>query len=82
MLTFSEGTKEFVIYCDAYRVGLGYTLLQQGNVLAYTSRQLTVHEKNYPTHDREFVHVVFFFKIWRYYLYGVHVVVYADHKSL
>ncbi|WMV55308.1 hypothetical protein MTR67_048693 [Solanum verrucosum] len=45
-------------------------------------RQLKVHEKNYPTHDLEFAAVVFALKIWRHYLYGVHVDVFTDHKSL
>nr|AAV31171.1 Putative polyprotein, identical [Solanum tuberosum] len=43
---------------------------------------LKVHEKNYPTHDLELAVVVFVLKIWRHYLYGVHVDVFTDHKSL
>ncbi|WMV28751.1 hypothetical protein MTR67_022136 [Solanum verrucosum] len=49
---------------------------------AYASRQLKVHEKNYPTHDLELAAVVFALKIWRHYLYGVHVDIFTDHKSL
>ncbi|WMV49693.1 hypothetical protein MTR67_043078, partial [Solanum verrucosum] len=45
-------------------------------------KQLKVHEKNYPTHDLELATVVFALKIWRHYLYGVHVDVFTDHKSL
>jgi len=41
-----------------------------------------VHEKNYLTHDLELVAVVFALKIWRHYLYGVHVDVFTDYKSL
>ena len=41
-----------------------------------------MHEKNYPTHDLELAAVVFALKIWRHYLYGVHVDVFTDHKSL
>ncbi|WMV51500.1 hypothetical protein MTR67_044885, partial [Solanum verrucosum] len=51
-------------------------------VIAYASRQLKVHEKNYPTHDLELADVVFALKIWRHYLYGVHIDVFTDHKSL
>ena len=51
-------------------------------MIAYASRQLMVHEKNYPTDDLELAAVVFVLKIWRHYLYGVHVDVFADHKSL
>ncbi|WMV54594.1 hypothetical protein MTR67_047979, partial [Solanum verrucosum] len=72
----------FVVYCDAFRVGLGCVLMQRGIVIAYASRQFKIHEKNYSTHDVELVAVVFAFKIWRHYLYGVHVDVFIDHKSL
>ncbi|GKA59402.1 putative reverse transcriptase domain-containing protein [Tanacetum coccineum] len=39
-----------------------------GNVIAYASRQLKIHEKNYTTHDFKMVAVVFAFKTWRHYL--------------
>ena len=49
---------------------------------AYASRQLKVLERNNPTHDIELAAVVFTLKIWRHYLYGVHVDVFKDLKSL
>lgn len=36
---------------------------KNGQVLAYSSRHLKVHERNYPTHDLELVVVVFVFKL-------------------
>ncbi|KAA0042166.1 DNA/RNA polymerases superfamily protein [Cucumis melo var. makuwa] len=36
--------KDYVIYCDASRLGLGCVLMQDGNVIAYASRQLKEHE--------------------------------------
>ncbi|WMV18644.1 hypothetical protein MTR67_012029, partial [Solanum verrucosum] len=56
--------------------------MQQGKVIAYASRQLKVHEKNYLTNDLDLAAVVFSLKIWRHYLYGVHVYVFTYHKSL
>ena len=56
--------------------------MQHGKVIAYASRQLRPHEKNYPTHDLELAIVVFALKIWRHYLYGVTCEVFTDHKSL
>ena len=50
--------------------------------MTYASRQLKPHEKNYPTHDLELAAVVFALKIWRHYLYRVHVDVFTDHNSL
>jgi hypothetical protein len=45
--------KPFLVYCDACYTGLGCMLMQEGRVVAYSSRQLKVHEKNYPIHDLE-----------------------------
>ena len=72
----------YVVYCDAFLVGLGCVLMQDGKVIAYASRQLKIHELNYPTHDFELATVVFALKLWRHYLYGVHVDLYTHHKSL
>ena len=71
-----------MVYCDTSRVGFGCVLMQHGKVIAYASRQLNVHEKNYPTCDLELAAVVFALKMWRHYLYGVHMDVYTDQKSL
>ncbi|GJZ86373.1 putative reverse transcriptase domain-containing protein [Tanacetum coccineum] len=46
-----EGSENFVVYFDASHKGLGAVLMQREKVIAYTSRQLKVHEKNYTTHD-------------------------------
>ena len=56
--------------------------IQEGKVVAYASRQLKPHEKNYPTHDLELATIVFALKIWRHYLYGEKCFIYTDHKSL
>ncbi|GJY19940.1 ribonuclease H-like domain-containing protein [Tanacetum coccineum] len=56
--------------------------MQRGKVIAYASRQLKIHEKNYTTHDLELGAVVFALKTWRHYLYGTKSVIYTDHKSL
>ncbi|GKB64101.1 putative reverse transcriptase domain-containing protein [Tanacetum coccineum] len=57
----------FVVYCDASGLGLGCVLMQRGKVIAYASRQLKIHKKNYTTHDLELGAVVFALKIWRHY---------------
>ena len=82
VLTLPEGSDGYVIYCDASRVFLGCVLMQRDKVISYAFRKLKVHEKNYPTHDLELAAVVFALKIWRHYLYGVHVDVFIYHKSL
>ncbi|GJS09691.1 putative reverse transcriptase domain-containing protein [Tanacetum coccineum] len=82
ILTLPDGVEDFVVYCDASNQGLGCVLMQRGKVIAYASRQLKTHEKNYTTHDLELGAVVFALKIWRHYLYGTKSVIYTDHKSL
>ncbi|GJW85879.1 putative reverse transcriptase domain-containing protein, partial [Tanacetum coccineum] len=70
ILALPEGSENFVVYCDASHKGLGAFLMQKEKVVAYASRQLRVHEKNYTTHDLELGVVVFALKMWRHYLYG------------
>ena len=59
VLTFLVGTDVFVVYCDAYRVGLGCVLMKLSKVIVYASRQLKPHEKNYPIQNLELAAVVF-----------------------
>ncbi|GKE44338.1 putative reverse transcriptase domain-containing protein [Tanacetum coccineum] len=82
VLALPDGPEDFVVYCDASGLGLGYVLMQRGKVIAYASRQLKIHEKNYTTYDLELGAVVFALKIWRHYLYGTKSVIYTDHKIL
>nr|GEY44282.1 putative reverse transcriptase domain-containing protein [Tanacetum cinerariifolium] len=53
ILALPKGSEDFVVYCDASHKGLGAVLMQREKVIAYASRQLKVHEQNYPTHDLE-----------------------------
>ncbi|GJR94374.1 putative reverse transcriptase domain-containing protein [Tanacetum coccineum] len=62
VLALPDGPKHFVVYCDASGLGLGCVLMQRGKVIAYASRQLKIHEKNYTTHDLELGAVVFALK--------------------
>ncbi|GJR86352.1 putative reverse transcriptase domain-containing protein [Tanacetum coccineum] len=82
VLALPDGLEDFVVYCDASGLGLGCVLMQRCKVIAYASRQLKIHEKNYMTHDLELGAVVFALKTWRHYLYGTKSVIYTDHKSL
>ncbi|GJU71213.1 putative reverse transcriptase domain-containing protein [Tanacetum coccineum] len=60
-------------------LGLGTVLMQKEKVIAYASRQLKVHEKNYTTHDLDLRAVVFALKMWRQYLYGTKCVLLSDY---
>ncbi|GJS54421.1 putative reverse transcriptase domain-containing protein [Tanacetum coccineum] len=82
ILALPEGSENFVVYCDVSHKGLGAVLMQKEKVIAYASRQLKVHGKNYTTHNLELGAVVFALKMWRHYLYGMKCVMFTDHKSL
>jgi hypothetical protein len=75
-------SKDFVVYCDASRQGLGCVLMQGGKFVAYASRQLQKHEENYRTHDLKLAAAIHPFKIWRHYLMGNKCDICTDHKSL
>ncbi|GJX77485.1 putative reverse transcriptase domain-containing protein [Tanacetum coccineum] len=77
ILALPERSEDFIVYCDASIKGLGAV-----KVIAYASRQLKIHEKNYTTHDLELGAVVFALKIWRHYLYGTKCTMFTDLKSL
>jgi hypothetical protein len=55
--------KPFDVYCDASGNDLGRVHMQEGQIIAYASRQLRKHEVNYPTHDLELAAVVHALKI-------------------
>nr|GEU93658.1 hypothetical protein [Tanacetum cinerariifolium] len=83
--TFDWGEEQenaFQYLKDKLCVGLGCVLMQRGKVIAFASRQLRIHEKNYTTHDLELGAVVVALKIWRHYLYGTKSVIYSGHKIL
>nr|GEU43740.1 putative reverse transcriptase domain-containing protein [Tanacetum cinerariifolium] len=48
-----KGSEDFIVYCDASIKGLRVLLMQRERVIAYATRQLKIHEKNYTTHDLE-----------------------------
>ncbi|GJZ63595.1 putative reverse transcriptase domain-containing protein [Tanacetum coccineum] len=82
ILALPKGSENFIVYYNASHKGLGSMLMQNEKVIAYASRQLKIHEKNYTTHDLELGVMVFSLKMWRHYLYGTRCTVFTDHKSL
>nr|GFA30750.1 putative reverse transcriptase domain-containing protein [Tanacetum cinerariifolium] len=63
LLELRQLSENFVVYCDVSHKGLGVVLMQKEKVIAYESRQLKVHEKNYTTHDLKLGAVVFALKM-------------------
>jgi ribonuclease HI len=77
LLTQPNMSKPFEVFCDASGTGLGCV-----RIIAYASRALQPHEKNYPTHDLELAAVVHALKIWQHCLMGNCCNIFTDHKSL
>ena len=62
VLILPDIRKDFQVYCDASRQGLGGVRMQDGRVVSYASRQLRPHELNYAMHDLELAAVVIVLK--------------------
>jgi len=69
VLAIPDTSQKFQVFFNASYQGLGCVLMHEKRPLTYASRQLKVHEKNYPTNDLELAVVVFDLKTWRHYLY-------------
>ncbi|GJS89365.1 putative reverse transcriptase domain-containing protein [Tanacetum coccineum] len=82
IMALPEGSKDYIVYCDASHKVLRVVLMQREKVISYASCQLKIHEKNYTTHDLELRSVVLSLKLWRHYFYGTKCTVFTDHKSL
>jgi transposase InsO family protein len=78
--------RECQLQTDASDVGIGAVLLQEFDGIwcpvAVASRKLNDHERNYPTHEKELLAIVWAVKYWRHYIEGLKVEVVTDHASL
>ena len=74
--------KLFEVIVDACAQGIGGILQQDKHPIAYESRMLRVHKRNYPTHDLELLAIIHALKKWRHYLLSQPFKLVTDHKSL
>ena len=74
--------KDFIVYTDALKKGLGAVLMQDGGVIVYVSRKLKQHEELYTTHDLELAAIILGLKLWRHYLVGRNFELKTNHQSL
>ena len=84
VLAYPCFAKPFVLHTDASGLGLGAVLEQeqddgQLHPVAYASRTLSKHERNYGITDLEALGVVWAAKHFRAYLLGHKCLVYTDH---
>ena len=64
ILRIANPNKDFIVCIDACNDSLGGVLTQEGHVIAYESRKLKIHEKNYATYDLELAVVIHSLKMW------------------
>lgn len=86
ILACPDYSKPFYLQTDASNVGLGSVLFQrEGNqekVIAFRSRSLSPHEKNYTTTEKECLAVVWAIQRNLEYLEGIPFTVITDHIAL
>ena len=87
VLAFPNFEQDFILETDASGEGLGAVLAQKhqdGGIrpVAFASRTLQPHEKNYGATELEALGVVWAAKHFRPYLYGHPCDLYTDHEAL
>jgi hypothetical protein len=87
ILAYPDFEKPFILYTDASSFALGAILAQKDDekkehVLAYASRTLNKHERNYGVTELECLAVVWAVKHFHHYLHGRKFTVITDHAAL
>jgi len=82
VLKIADPDKEFMVFTNSCKRGLGGFLMQEGQVVCYESRKLNEHKQNYLTHDLELAVITHALKMWRHYLLGMRFLLMSDHSGL
>ena len=83
VLKYYDVNQEVTIQADASEKGLGGTLLQNGQPIAFASRALNKTEQNYAQIEKEALAIVFSCERFNQYIHGREMVtVHTDHKPL
>ena len=91
ILSFPNFTLAFYMATDASNIGIAAVLYQSPNgefvpgqtkYIAFQSRALHDHEKNYPVYKKKLLAVIFALRYFHYYLMGREFTLFTDHKSL
>jgi hypothetical protein len=82
ILKVEDLNKDFTIFVDVSKEGLGVVLTQEGNVICYESQKLKEHERNYITHDLELAVVIHALNMWRHYIMSRNFMLLIDNDSV
>ena len=83
-LQLSDPDDEYEVIMDASEdeATVGAVLTQYGHPIAFESKKLNPHQRNYPVHDKEMCAIMHALDRWRSFLLGRHFKIYTDHRSL
>ena len=81
VLSYFDNAKEVTLQCDASESGLGATIMQEGQPVAFSSRALT-STGNYAQIEKELLSIVHGCTRFDQYVYGREITVQTDHKPL
>jgi len=82
VLALSDFNKMFVLECDASGLGIGVVLMQEGQLIAFTSRVLSPLHLSLTVYDNEMLAIIHATTKWMPYLIGRRFQIHTDHRSL
>ena len=75
-------SKVFEVARDAFDIGIGGVLSQDGHPISFHSEKLNSAKLNYSTYDKELYALVKTLKHWRHYIICQEFVLFSDHEAL
>ena len=82
VLALPDFTKTFVLECDALGKGIGVVLMQEGQPLAFTNKQLSERNLGKSIYEKEILAILHVVDLWHPYLLGQRFQIKIDHQSL